>query len=58
MHSFITFGIPWCPDDDLIKVKTCRRTVYNKTNCAFVGMMINILYIKFLEILSRHSKIT
>ena len=26
-----------------MRVETCRRTVYNKTNCAFVGVMINIL---------------
>jgi hypothetical protein len=29
----------WWP----IKAETCRRTVYDKTNCAFVGVMINIL---------------
>jgi hypothetical protein len=29
----------WWP----IKVETCRQTVYNKNNCAFVGVTINIV---------------
>jgi hypothetical protein len=33
--------VPWWWS---IKVETSRRTVNNKTNCAFVGMMINICH--------------
>jgi hypothetical protein len=43
MNIFITFGIPWCPDDDQQRSKHVDRQYIIKTNCAFVGVMISIL---------------